>query len=451
MSETPKTHKKPPPEPFECQIEKLVFGGWGLTHHAGKTVFVANVADHEQVVARIYKKAKGVRYAEMNSIITPNAEARVQTACVHAGSCGGCSYQHLSHDYQIKTKRTILSEAFRHSIELGDSILSPTPFHYRNKMEYGFTRPPGGEITYGLHPRGRFRHIIDLSECQLIRPDLWQVGQIVKNLIQTQYPYDSAGEKGFWQHLTLRQSFANGAVLVTLEVENPLDDKIPSLAAAIRKQCPIVTGVLAKRRHGAPSVIDGSGQLEEIIGQTRLHYRAENFFQVNVAILPALIDQIASLVTESKAKIIYDLFSGVGMFGITVAQKLGGNVRVIAAESDYTAAQIANDNAQLNRLSNYQSIAMDLYQKGWGAALRQADQDGVLIIDPPRAGLTNNTIAEIAAIQPKRIIYISCNPTTQKRDTDWLLALGYQLKGLRLIDMFPQTYHLESLAWLDRE
>ncbi len=437
-------------DPIECKIQKMVFGGWGLTHHNGKPVFVSNVADGEQVTARIYKKAKGVRYAELNDIVTANQNARTEKKCQHAGLCGGCTYQHLTTDYQLKTKQTILDEVFGGKIALSDPIISPRQFNYRNKMEFGFTRPPGGEITYGLHPRGRFRHIIDLQECHLINPDLWATGQAIKQLIRTHFPADTTGDGGFWQHLTMRQAFGDGSVLITFEVENPADEKIKKIAELVQQTCPAVIGVCVKKRHGSPSVVRGRNYLEETVGKVVLRYYAENFFQVNVAILPSLIEQIAARIAEISPKVLYDLFSGVGLFGIALAPHLSKDTHIIAAEADTTAAQIARDNAKRNGIENYQSQAMDLYNKGWGLQLRQNATPAVAIIDPPRAGLTQKTVDEIAALGPSRIIYVSCNPTTQKRDIDWLSRFGYQLNDLRLIDMFPQTYHLESLAILDR-
>lgn len=439
-----------PSESFECRIEKMVFGGWGLTHHQGKAVFVSNVAADETVEARIYKKAKGVRYAELNQIVTANANARTDKKCQHAGLCGGCTYQHLSQDYQLKIKLNILAETFHHKAKIGETIVSPRQFNYRNKMEFGFTRPPGGEITYGLHPRGRFRHILDLQECHLINPDLWAIGQTIKQLIRDNFAGDTTGDGGFWQHLTMRQAFHDGSTLIMVEVEDPQSDKVRLLAEKIKQSCPAVVGIAAKKRHGQPSPILGLDYLEEVIGPSKLRFHAENFFQVNVSILPDLLAEIAKLITPLNPKVLYDLFSGVGLFGVALAPHLSKDVSIIAAESDVRAAAIARDNAARNGLTNYQSQAMDLYQKGWGSQLHGKTGPSVAIIDPPRAGLTQKTVDEIGALSPDRIVYVSCNPTTQKRDIDWLERFGYKMGGVRLIDMFPQTYHLESLAWLDK-
>lgn len=436
----------------ECQISKMVFGGWGLTHMNGKTVFVSNVAAGEKVLARIYKKAKGVRYAECEGIIEANANDRTPKRCQHAGICGGCSYQHIHHGAQLRIKEDILRETFQGQHPLGQTIVSPREFNYRNKMEYGFTRPPDGEITYGLHPRGRFRHILDLQECHLINPDLWAAGQKIKSIIRRDYPNDTTGQDGFWQHLILRQSFTDNSILAGIEAESLEDPRLAELAANIMREIPGCAGVFGKKRHGLPVAVLGKNYLEENILGAQMRYYAENFFQVNVSILPELMPIIADLVREAEPKLLYDLFSGVGLFGVCLAHLIGQEIEVVAAESDRSAAEIANENAKLNNLQNYQSLALDLYQKGWGEQLkRRVKGNSVAIIDPPRAGLTNNTVAEIARLSPDRLIYVSCNPTTQKRDIDWLKAHGYKQKGLRLIDMFPQTYHLESLAWLDKE
>ncbi len=440
--------------PFSCRIEKLVFGGWGLAHHGGKTVFVNNVATGETVQARIYKKAKGVRYAEMVAVESPNANARRPVSCQHAGICGGCSYQHLTPDAQISAKAAILREIYGPAVEILPPILSPDEFHYRNKMEFGFTRPPEGEITYGLHPRGRFRHILDLQECRLVPPALWQAGQMVKAWIQQHDAVGTTGQDGFWQHLTLRQAQQGSQLLLILEVADVADLRVKQLAEYAMAHIPGLCGVGAKLRHKPPVWLAGQHHLEETVGDVVLRYNAENFFQVNIGILPRLMSRIADIIQSHPPSMVWDLFSGTGLFGIALGKLLGGSMPIIAAEADETAAKIANDNAALNGLENYQSWAEDLYQSGWGQRLLQrlgqpAD-NALAVIDPPRAGLTNKTVAELVVLNPKRIVYVSCNPTTQKRDIDWLLKIGYRLGGVQMIDMFPQTYHLESLAWLER-
>jgi tRNA/tmRNA/rRNA uracil-C5-methylase (TrmA/RlmC/RlmD family) len=356
----------------------------------------------------------------------------------------------LSYDTQIATKEKILRETFHHQFEIGETIRSPQIFNYRNKMEYGFTRNQAGQITLGLHPRGRFRHVLDLQECHLIGSTPWQAVEAVKTILRGIDKGWLMGQEGFWQHFTLRHSISRDQLLVTFEVQNPADPLILEVATALQAACPAIVGVFVKERHKLPTLLLGQEYLEEVIDNTLFTYRAENFFQVNVHILPQILAAIKPLIEEIKPEMFYDLFSGVGFFGVALGKYLNSTTRVIAAESDRKAAEIAHQNAKQNQLGNYDSLCIDLYGKNWAALLPQDPGRSVALIDPPRAGLTNNTIAEIIKLSPTRLIYVSCNPTTQKRDIDWLVNTGYKLRGLRLMDMFPQTYHLESLAWLDK-
>ncbi len=443
--------KKPETAPIlhDCRIEKMVFGGWGLAHVNDRPVFIGNVATNERVIARIYKKAKGVRYAESEQLLEVNQNMRTEKRCRHAGICGGCSYQHITHAAQIDTKQKILEEIYTGiPVKFSSPIESPLAFGYRNKMEFGFTRTQAGHMSFGLHPRGRFRHILDLQECHLVDPSLWQTGQGIKALLQKRDDGGILGEKGFWQHITLRQSFHDKTVLVTLEVANPMGDLVYQAAKDIRKNFPNVAGVLAKARHGLPMLLDGQNHLVEKAGPALFHYNAENFFQVNVSILPQLLDEMALLVQDGKPEHLIDLFSGVGLLGIALGKLIPG-LKILGAESDETAVSLARENALRNGLENYQSVHFDLYQRGWAKTMPDA-ANGSMIVDPPRAGLTEKTLGEILQLAPKRIIYLSCNPTTQRRDIEILQKGGYRLNGLRLVDMFPQTYHLESLAWLDK-
>ncbi|MGE0251499.1 MAG: 23S rRNA (uracil(1939)-C(5))-methyltransferase RlmD [Dongiaceae bacterium] len=435
------------PENQTYHIEKMVFGGWGLSRNdKGRPVFVAHSAENENITARIYKKAKGVLYAEGLDITAAPHPSRIAPRCVHTKACGGCSYQHVTSAQQLEWKERILAETFA-GFPLQPAITSPQDFHYRNKMEYGLALDDAGQVRLGLHPRWRHQFILDLKECHLIQNSLWQIAERAKQAIQATLSSDLGGPKEFfWEHLTLRESFSSQRQLLMFEVKDPAHPVVKRVADILCAEFPSIAGISVRQRNFKANPVRGENCIEETINGVRLGYGVENFFQVNVPLLPNLLTEVMKIIAQTAPETIYDLFGGVGTFGITIA-KAHPKIEVIGAESDGAAVALASQNAKLNGLKNYQSLGFDLYQKGWAKQLPEGFNP-LLIIDPPRAGLTDKSINEMLGFNAKTIIYISCNPTTQKRDIDQFAKAGYQLESLRLIDMFPQTYHIESLAVL---
>jgi 23S rRNA (uracil1939-C5)-methyltransferase len=435
-------------------IEKLVYGGCGLTHHEGKAIFIKNVAPGDLVEARIKYKKKGVRWAELIRIVEPNAQYHIKAKCQHALECGGCSYQHLSHSSQIKIKEEILKEIYKNEIELEASIVSPVEHNYRNKCEFTFGNNLVGELELGLHPEGKFFEVLDLQECYLLPKPVWDILVEAKKLAQASglNAYRDLKDEGFWATLTIRYSSSSGDCLLVWKVKDPSEPKLKEISQQLQNKFSYIKGSLARPTpRGSLQLIAGRDTLAQAIGNVDFVYGADNFFQINTAVLPLFMEQVTKLVKSTNPDIVYDLFGGVGAIGIYIAKNIPNLQKVIGAEADELACTMAEFNAELNSVANYESNFLNLFKSGWGKFLKTKGANATVIVDPPRAGLTSKTIKEIIEINPQNIIYVSCNPSTQKRDIEEFQTAGFKLKSLQLVDMFPQTMHLEAIAVLSVE
>lgn len=439
------------------KIEKIVYGGHGLAREGNKTFLISHVAPNELIKANFKYRSKGINWAKLEEIIEPNSEIRINPLCEHVGLCGGCVFQHLNYESQIQTKENILKEIYDYNIELEQSLVSPQQFNYRNKCELTFgNNPDTGLLELGFHPAGKFFEVLNIKKCHLLPALMWNILQEIQNSIShsSLKAYQDLKDQGFWSTVTIRQSSSSNEVLIIFKVNDKEENKaeLMKLSEQLLNKFPEVKGILLRPApRGKLQILFGRDTLsQKLDSDFELIYQAENFFQINTFILPAFLDLLVSEIKNLNIDfdVIYDLFAGVGALGLYSAFKLPNIKKFVGAESDEIACKIASLNAELNNLNNYQSHHIDLYKRGWGQRLAENNKNICAIIDPPRAGLSQKTLKDLIDLRAKNIIYISCNPTTQRRDIKLLEEANYKLKSLRLIDMFPQTHHLESMALL---
>lgn len=458
-------------EEIELEIEKLVYGGLGLAHYAGKSILVKYVIPNEKIKARYLGKKKGIHWAELIEIIDKDIN-RIEAKCPLFGKCGGCYYQHISYAEQLYYKEHILQELFpNHSLE-PTIYNSNIQYSYRNKCEFTFADSRTSDYPYinlGMHEPGKYFEVLDIQYCHIL-PDLlnkilFTIREKVNNLYyQTQddryLSYRDKTEEGFWQNITIRYATDKNnkeQLLLIWRVKDPSDKNLKEISLQLMEQYTEIKGVFAiPSPRGEMIHLCGENLINQAIGDLSYQYYPENFFQINLDVLPMVLEHITKVISNIKGiKYVLDLFSGVGLLGIYIANyliKQNSDILVRAAEIDERSALIANHNASLNNLNNYKSYHLDLYKKGWKELFYDMNgSDLVLILDPPRAGMTPKSIQQAIELNPRVIIYMSCNPTTQKRDIELFTAEHYHLNSIQLIDMFPQTYHIESLAVLSRK
>ncbi len=430
---------------MQLTIEKLVYGGEGLARlpsderGPGKTVFVPFSLPSERVQAEIVEQKPGFARARLDSVVEPSPERR-DPLCPYFLRCGGCHYQHANYTQQLKAKTEILLETLRRTAKLElpcELTVHTSPeWEYRNRVQLRVQTAP--EFAIGYY-KFRSHDLLPVEQCPISSP---LINQAMTALWQ-------AGRAGHVpKEIREVELFADGddtGLLVAAYCEPRISRaNAEAVATTLRRAMPGALGVAAFEQ-SAPNQITEPKTLTHA-GATALQYQtrlasyrvsAGAFFQVN----RFLVDELVQIVTEGlSGKLALDLYAGVGLFSTVLARSFA---QVIAVESSQTSYSDLRHNSPREVKAALATTAQYL---GQTSGLRP----DLVVADPPRGGLGEDAIRSLARLDAPRIIYVSCDPSTLARDLRLLVSLGYKIDGAHLIDLFPQTYHIESVFHLAR-
>ncbi len=386
-------------EVFDIRIEKLVYGGDGLGRLDGQAVFVPMSAPGDLARVRTVERKKGYLRAELVEVLEPGAVRRTPP-CPHYGTCGGCQLQHVDYAAQRSAKAAMVRETLNRlaRIELADDprVVADDAheFGYRIRASAHIAQTRNGTF-FGFHA-AKSNHVVDVPSCMLLVPEL-----------------DAA-----WRRA--RESAASLHRLDTLGLDAG-DNAVsadPPIAAV------------------------PSSELEITVAGLTFSYPGGAFFQVNRPLLDRLVADVTSGATGDVA---LDLYSGVGLFSLPLARSFQ---QVIGVESNAQAVASARANAARNGCANVEFIESPVEE--WLARSAQPVSIDFAIVDPPRAGVGADAARRLAELAPTHIVYVSCDPSTLARDLKILLGAGYTLESVVVFDLFPQTYHIETVARLVR-
>ena len=421
--------------PRLVEIEKPIYGGAFLARAEGKAVFVPLVLPGEQARVRIVEEKRGYATAEMEQAMA-TAPERVPAPCPHFGACGGCQYQHAQYEAQLRFKQAILRETLeRGGVRAPEEIavLAARPWAYRNRIRLAFDA--AGRPGY----RGRRSHqVIPIGECPIAAPVLVKAALYFAQIARRLAPAFKPAE------VSLFSDAEETALLVSVSAPRPQEIQLERAAHALREKIPVLRGIqlpAEDRRGGTPRGFAQWGQASLAYRAARFDYRVDQgaFFQVNRWLIDALVERVAA---GRNGALAWDLFAGVGLF----ARRLtAGFDRVIAVESSPAAADALKYNLAGTRAAPVLSSTLEFLRRHAGAG-----RPDLIVVDPPRTGLGAETISLLAEIAAPALTYVSCDPATLARDLRALLAAGYGIGGVTLADLFPQTFHIETIADLRR-
>ena len=427
---------------MEVRIEKLVYGGDGLAHHDGHTVFVPLVLPGELVQIESSARKKKFIRGRLERVVEPSAE-RVPGPCPHYGRCGGCQYQHMPYEAQLRYKSEILRETLGRigRIQWTGAIetqASP-PFGYRNRAQWKL-RPnqdgAAGSAGIGYFEMGSTK-LCAVTECTILSPRLADTlsrlrqmvsqGKVLGGIDEIEAFADSGDEK----------------ILLNLSAER-LADSPESMAAALRDSLPNLESILIQDRRADKFHLAGPGYLSYAVGGAKFRVGHLSFFQVNRFLIEPLVDAV---IGNTRGRLALDLFAGVGLFTVALAKQFE---RVIGVESNLAAAKDLEDN--LKKSGGASPSSRNITAEGFLS--RWNETPDLVVIDPPRAGVETESLARLKKLAPARIHYVSCDPATLSRDLAQLAgtndANAYDIESINLFDIFPQTYHMEVLVRLRR-
>ena len=436
-------------------IDRMAYGGRGVARVNGLVVFVSGAAPGDVIRARVARVRRS--YAEADGVAVEAASAdRVVPRCPHFGPCGGCIWQHLSYPAQAHAKEAIVRESLAHLGGMRAAVVRPIvqaldPWYYRNKMEFSF-HPAG---TLGLHERGAWNRIVPIEVCFLQSEASVSLVRAVRAFARSAAlaPYDPQTHAGFMRSLVIRESRATGDRLVGLVTGPGPLPQAEEFVAAVRAAAPvtgIVRGIAPGASDGAPITrvepLDGRPQLDEMVAGLRFRIGLETFFQTNTAQATRMVEYVTDRAGLLDDRPVIDLYCGVGTFSLALAR---AGARVVGVELLQSSVEAARENARLNELDTTRFVSGDA-RVVLPVLVDELGSPEVLILDPPRAGAGGRVMRKIGRSGARRIIYVSCNPTTLAPDLGELLPFGYRLIDVQPFDLFPQTYHVEAVAVLDR-
>ena len=442
---------------LELSVESLAFGGNGVARLNGFVVFVRRGLPGDRVRARVTKVQR--RHAEALAVeVLDPSPLRVDAPCKHYPACGGCRFQDLAYEAQLEAKADQVRDALVRIGGLAEPPLEPivpaeSVFHYRNKLEYSFTETPSGP-SLGFHKAGRWDEVLDIERCWLTT----DLGNAVRHTVRDWAreaglaAYDQAEGRGYLRHLVYREGRNTGQVLVQLVTAPGELHDADGLVAALR-QIPEVRSIHhavnetpAEITNLPTTLLWGEEAIEEAIGGLRFRVRPTAFLQTNTAMAEQLYELAVDYAALTGDETVWDLYCGIGTIGLTMARNA---LTVWGIDISEESVACALENADLNGIANAAYYAGDVGQAIEELKDRSGTPD-VVVVDPPRAGLSNKAIRRLGRIGAPRIVYVSCNPTTlagnvKQLGADW----GYELRRARPVDMFPHTPHVETVSLLE--
>lgn len=418
------------------QVEKPIYGGNFLARDEGKAVFVPLALPGEQVRVRLLEQKKAYASAELEQVITPSPK-RVAPGCQHFGRCGGCGYQHGAYEAQLAWKEAILRETFERGgvtppLQIG--LLAGEPWHYRNRIRLAFDA--AGNPGY----RGRRSHaLVPIRECPIAAPLLVRAALAFAEAFRRLAPQQRPSEMAL---------FCNGdetQLLLTLFTRTlGKAAYLEELTASSRLQIPQLAGIEVAHETGEgrpPRTLARTGDFSLLYRAAGFGYRVDQgaFFQVNRWLVDNLVERA---IAGQGGSLAWDLFAGVGLFArqLTTSFK-----RVVAVESAPAAREALTANLAGTGGEAVSATTLDFLRRS-----ETAQVPDLVLVDPPRTGLGADLTERLAGLKPESIVYVSCDPATLARDLRSLLASGYALASVTLADLFPQTFHLETVVHLRR-
>jgi 23S rRNA (uracil1939-C5)-methyltransferase len=439
----------------EADVTGLAHGGAGVARVDGLVVFVRGGLPGDTVQARILSRKRAFADAEAVSVLSPSPQ-RVVPPCAHFGACGGCHWMDLAYDAQLAAKQAQVADCLARiggleKIALHPIVPSPRVLGYRNKMEFAFDG--GGEgIFAGLHRADDPSVIEPIAECHLQDPI---ANRILAGTVAACREAGLSGSRdtasaGVLRRLILRRG-GDGRFLVIFETRGGTFAAGRDLARRVREAFPEVSGVARTSAPGegpaSADVLAGDGALREDSGGLVLKVTAGAFLQVNPGQAEQLYRRVEEWADPGPDEDLLDLFCGAG----AITLRLGKRVRsATGVESSGEAVRCAEENARANGLTNCRFLRADARRAAQEMA-RAGRRYDVLVFNPPRAGLSRDLVRAAARLAPRLAIYVSCDPATLARDLAWLRQEGYRVTDAAPFDMFPHTWHVETVARLERE
>jgi len=387
---------------LELTIENLTNLGMGVARDNGWVIFVPYVIPGEKVRARIYRNDKSSSHADLIEVLEASPK-RIEPACELFGQCGGCQYQHMTYEEQLKIKTQQVGELLKHMAGIEHPVLpaigSPREWNYRSKITPHFDKPKNGKIdAIGFQRAFTRNRLLDIPQCPIAMEEINEALPKIRKEVR---------------HMAT--TFRKGVTLLMRATEGRVERNNKAVAS-------------------------------EKVGELEFNFLAGDFFQNNPFILEAFTGYAAAEANPSgDLKYLVDAYCGSGLFALSLAKNFE---QVYGVEVSETSADWARSNARTNKIENAEFMAASaeaIFEK-----LTISGSESAVVIDPPRKGCSEEFLDQLFAFSPQRVVYVSCNPATQVRDLEFFEKAGYEIDKIQPFDLFPQTKHLECVVTLKK-
>lgn len=444
------------------RIERLSNDGSGVAHSSeGEAVFVPGTAPGDEAQVRIVKDCGRYAFGILDKLLTPSPD-RIPVDCAVAGPCGGCSLRHLDYAAELRAKQESVADAFRRigglDVPVLDALPSPEVDRYRNKVQFPVGRDKDGAPCIGFYA-GRTHRIVPCPDCKLQPGVLNDIGNTLCAFFAAHgiQPYDEERGKGLVRHIFLRRGAHSGQIMVCLVCTRPKlphsDELVALLREKFRDIATILINVNAKKTNvilGEESVtLYGPGCIEDTLCGVPVRLGPLSFYQVNTLAAERLYGIAAEYAQLEPDDVLLDLYCGMGTIGLSMANHCR---ELIGVEIIPEAIDSAKANAA--RMGDAVAAKSRFFCADAGEAAARLAAEGlrpdVIMLDPPRKGCDETTLSAVVQMSPRRVVYVSCNPSTAARDAAWLGQHGYRAEKVQPVDLFPRTKHVEAVLLLTK-
>ena len=444
------------------QIEDVNFPNKAYGHFEGEKVIVKNAVPGQTVRAQVFKKKPKLVEARLQEVVERSPLERTEGMCSHYELCGGCTYQTMRHEEELKLKERQVKRLLENSnIEIGSwegIVPAPSETGYRNKCEFSFgDEEKDGDLALGMRKRMSYYEVVTLKDCNIIDRDYLKIVQETLAFFQERKVpfYHKARHDGSLRHLVVRKGAATGKILVNLVTSS----EVPFSVEAFRDMLlgleleGKIGGILHSVNDGLADVVKsdemkllyGRDYFMEKLFDLEFKVSVYSFFQTNSAGAEKLYSIVKDFAGDVQNKMVFDLYCGTGTIGQIMAE--AGSKKVVGIELIEEAVVAANENAKRNRLENCTFLAGDVLKM----VDELEDKPDLIIVDPPRDGIHPKAIGKIIDFGAPEIVYVSCKPTSLVRDLEVFQQEGYRVEKVKLMDMFPRTAHVETVVLMSRK
>lgn len=427
--------------------------GKGIVRIKGKEIHVPNLIEGETAVVELlfmknYIKAKVVRIEE-------KSKDRVTPKCPYFSQCGGCQLQHMSYEGQSEYKQKLIEKLMKPYHKVNDILTMQEPYFYRNKIHSTMANDQSGRIISGIYEENTHR-IIPIEQCMIQDKRADEIIASVREIMKTykMKPYDEDTKQGFLRHILVKTGFVSNEIMVVLITASQVFPGKNNFISTLLKKHPDITTIVMNINNRktsavlgtAEKVLYGKGYIEDTLCGCVFQISPSSFYQINPIQTEILYGKAIAMAKLTKNEVVLDAYCGIGTISLIVSSKVKS---VIGVELNKDAVRDAIKNAKRNKISNaafYNADAGDFMID----LANEKQNINTVFMDPPRSGSDERFLSSLVKLKPNKVIYISCNPVTQERDLKYLTKNGYRVEEIQPVDMFPHTYHVETVVLMSR-